>query len=141
MWRGEQVEPLFEGVAGQEPNCEHAQFRTSEEHDLGSPLAEPLRAFSAVGEEIEQLVSGQVTGERGEPDLQAGGGGVYGGDLKSAHIAAGDARCVAMQVVADDAHLALHNLRVEGFVVAHAGVVDKAGVVGDSFASHNLYLM
>src|SRR5262245_48935352 len=45
-----------------------------------------------------------------------------------------------MQVVADAAHLALHNLRVEGFAGAHAGVVDKASVVVDSFASHNLYL-
>src|SRR5262249_55031270 len=100
----------------------------------------PLGAFSAVCEKIEQLVSGQLTCERAEPDLQVSGGGVYGGDLQPVHIAAGDAHCVAMQVVADDAHLALHNLRIEGFVGGHPGAVDKAGVIVDSFASHNLYL-
>src|SRR5262249_55072275 len=48
--------------------------------------------------------------------------------------------CVAMQIVADDAHLTLHHLRVEVFVGVHAGVVDKAGVVVDAFASHKLFL-
>ena len=40
-----------------------------------------------------------------------------GGDLQPIWVAAGDAHRVAVQVVADDAHLALHNVRVEGFVV------------------------
>ena len=40
-----------------------------------------------------------------------------------------------MQVVADDAHLALHDLRVEWFASAHP-VGDKASIVSDALASH-----
>src|SRR6266550_4206421 len=58
-----------------------------------------------------------------------------GGDFQSIRMTTGNAHCGAMQVVADDAHLALHDLRVEGFVGA-LSAADKASIVGDAFASH-----
>jgi hypothetical protein len=36
MWRGQQFEPRLEGIAGQEPDSEQAQFRAGDEHHLGS---------------------------------------------------------------------------------------------------------
>jgi hypothetical protein len=54
-------------------------------------------------------------------------------------VAAGDAHRGAVQVVVDDAHLALHPIRDERIVGADAGV-DEAGVVGDAVAAHTPYL-
>src|SRR2546426_4388638 len=85
-----------------------------------------MRARTALRESV---------GERAKPDLEAGVGGVRGRKLQSVSVAAGDANRIAVQVVADDAHLAPHDLRVERLACAHAGA-EKAGVVGNAFAEH-----
>src|SRR4029077_17601786 len=88
-------------------------------------------------EYVEQLALREAVRERAEPDLESRRGGVRGGDLQSVRVAAGDAHRVAVQVVADNTHLATHDLRVEGLVGARPGA-QEAGVVGDAFAPHAL---
>lgn len=61
---------------------------------------------------------------------------VGGGDLQPVEIAAGDPHRGAVQVLADDLHLALDDLAVEGIVGDHPGV-DEASVVGDAVGSHD----
>ena len=63
-WRGQQVDAVLDSIAEQEPYCEQAQFSAGEEDDLDSLSAEPLGTRSSVVEEVEQLVDGQVAGER-----------------------------------------------------------------------------
>jgi hypothetical protein len=64
---------------GRKPTREQAQLGAGEDHDLGSQPAEPLGPFGTVAKEIQQLLGGQVTGERRQPDLQADLGGVLRG--------------------------------------------------------------
>jgi hypothetical protein len=101
-------------------------------------VAQSLGAFGAVTENVEQLVGGQVAGERGEPNLQVGRGRMFGGDFQPFRVAAGDADGCAMQVVADDAHLPIHGPGIERFAGAGSTSTggDEAGVVGDAPASH-----
>jgi hypothetical protein len=90
---GQQAEPVVEPVTAQEADREQAQLGTGEEHDLGPPPARSLGPFGADGKEVEELVGGQVTGERRPPDLQAGLGGVPGGHLQPLRVASGRSRC------------------------------------------------
>jgi hypothetical protein len=97
--------------------------------------AQPLGALRAVGEQVEQLVLREAVGKRTEPDLEPGVGGMPRGDLQAVRVAASDAHRGAVQVVADDAHLAPHDLRVER--LAGTGPdVQEAGVVGNALGSH-----
>src|SRR5206468_6898487 len=68
---------------------------------------------------------------------QADRGGVAGGDLEARRVAADDADGGAVQVVADDPHLARDDRRVERLAATHAAV-DEAGVVGDASAAHEV---
>jgi hypothetical protein len=93
--------------------------------------AQPLGVVGAAGEEVEQLVGGQVGREGREPDLQPGRRRGAGGGLEPLQVAAGDPDGVAVQVVVDDAQLAGDDLGVEGLVGADAPV-EEAGVVADA---------
>ena len=63
-----------------------------------------------------------------------------GGDLQTVRVAASDAHRRTVQVVVDDAHLASHDLRVEGLARARAGA-EKAGVEGDALGSHGIKVL
>jgi hypothetical protein len=136
-WCGQQLEPTLERLAREEPFGEQTELRTGEEHDRCPPPPEPLRAGSAVRKKVEQLVHREIAGERREPDLETGGRRIAGRDPESLPIAAGEAHGRAVEIVVDDAHLALHHARVEGFAGAHSGV-QEAGVVGDALGSHEI---
>jgi hypothetical protein len=114
---------------------EQTQLRTSEHHDVGAAAAQPLGALGAVAEQGQQLVLCESVGERTEPDLETGVRRVHRGDLQAIGIASGDADGSAVKVVADDLHLAPHDVRVEWFVGAGADA-EEAGVVVDAFDSH-----
>ena len=58
------ADPLLEAVAGQEPGVEQAQLGAGDEHDLGSPAADPLGTLRAVGEQVEHLLGAELVGER-----------------------------------------------------------------------------
>ena len=107
------LEALVDGVAGQEPLVHQAQLGAGDEHDLATSLPEPLGPLGAVGEQRQHLVGGQLQRVRREPDLQAQVGGERRRQLQPLGIAADDADRVAVQVVTDDAQLALDDLRVE----------------------------
>ena len=62
-------------------------------------------------------------------------GGVLGGDLEPLRFAAGDADGRAVQVVADDAHLAPNDFGIERLASRGAGA-DEAGVEVDALAAH-----
>jgi hypothetical protein len=91
--------------------------------------------LGTTGDQVEQVALRDAVGERAQPDLEPGVGSMSGGDLQSVRVSAGNAYRVAVQVVADDAHLAPHDLRVERLACTRAGA-EKAGVIGDAFAPH-----
>jgi len=92
-------------AAAWEAAAEGADLATGDEHYVGALVPNDFGALGAVGEEREQPVGGKVDGERGEPDLQAGVGGVPGGDAEPFGIAAGDAHGVAVQLTGDHRHV------------------------------------
>ena len=110
----QRADPLLEAVAGQEPVVEQAQLGAGDEHDLGSPAANPLGALGAVGEQRQHLLGGQLKRVRREPDLQAqvGGDGSRRSSSRSGSLPI-QAHRGAVQVVADDLQLALDDLVVE----------------------------
>src|SRR5262249_1607189 len=112
-----------------------AQLGADDEHDLGAQPADPLRPLGAVGEQREQRVGRQLERVRREPDLQAEVGGAGRRQLQPRRITAGDADGVAGQVVADDAQLVLHDVRIES-LTRERSLTDEAGVVRDALAAH-----
>ena len=133
--RRQQLDPVADGIAGQEPLVEQAQLGAGDEDDLGSPPAQALGPFGAVGEQVEHLVVGQVAGERREPDLQAGVGGEAGGDLQSLRsppVTRTALQCRSSWMIRISRFTTVGVERLAG---AHPGV-DEAGVVADALASH-----
>lgn len=63
-------------------------------------------------------------------------GGSY---FEPVRIAPGYAHCIAVQILADNVHFALHHIGIEGFVSAYSGV-EETGIVGNTFTSHTLRL-
>src|SRR5262249_24185919 len=131
----QQLDPVRRGLSAQEPRVHQAQLGADDEHDLGAPLADPLRPRGAVGDQREHRVGRQLERVRREPDLQAEVGGVGRGQLQPCRITAGDADGVAVQVVADDAQLALHDVRIES-LARDRSITDEAGVVRDALGAH-----
>ena len=107
------ADPLLEAVAGQEPAVEQAQLGAGDEHDLGSPAADPRGALRAVCEQVEHLLGAELVGERREPDLKAQIGGVARGELEPVQVVAEQTHRGAVQVVADDLQLAPDDLVIE----------------------------
>jgi hypothetical protein len=137
IWGGQDAKSVLERVARDKALVEQTQFRPDQEHDRGALLAHSLSAFSAISQKGEQLANGEVAGERAQPDLAASVRSMVGGSFEAAVIAAGNAHGVAVQFVADDAHLTPYNFAIEWLVGAGAGM-EEAGVVGDAAAAHML---
>src|SRR6516165_2171215 len=131
----QQRDPVRRGRSAQEPRVHQAQLGADNEHDLGAPLADPLRPLGAVGEQREHRVGRQLERVRREPDLQAEVGGGGRRQLQPRRITAGDADGVAVQVVADDAQLALHDVRIES-LTRDRSITDEAGVIRDALGAH-----
>src|SRR5690606_21015827 len=96
---------------------------------------ESLGDVGALDEEREHLLTGLLARERTEPHLEAGVGGVCGGDGESVRVVAGDTYGRAMQFVGDDAHVAAHGVAVEAHPRGTARRV-RAGVVVHALAAH-----
>ena len=132
---GEEREPFLEGVAGKEAGREQAHLRSRTHHHPSPAPPNSLGPLRAVGEEREQLLLRETVGEGAEPDLEPRVGRVPRGDLESVGVAAGDADGGTVQVVADDLHLAAHDVRIEGLAGARA-LVQEAGVEVDALGLH-----
>src|SRR5262249_31378303 len=113
-------------------------FRPGEQHDFGAASAQSLSALGAVGQEGQQSFLGQAVGERTEPDLKPDVRCVRGRDLEAVGGASRDADGRAVEVVANDLHVAADHIRLERFVGAGAGV-EETRVVVDALGSHGSF--
>src|SRR5262245_19227166 len=132
--------PIFKPVPRQDAGSHQAKLGASEEDHFRAPLAQAFGAFSAIGEQFEQFLAGQVVRKRAEPDFQARFGSVRRGNLQTLRIPSGHSHRVAVQVIADDLHLPFHDPRVKRFA-RRTSRADEDGIVVDSLGAHTLYLV
>ena len=108
------ADPVKDRVAGQDAAHEQRQLRPdAQDHPARPPAAQRLGRPSGARQVVEHLVRLVVPQLRGQPRLQAGRQGYFGGRDHPVHVLAADPHGRAVQVFADDLQFPCHDPLVE----------------------------